>query len=193
MTARLIAYRGHGTKKTLMERIFGSVEKRVLAVYGARSGLPSQQVDLGAALDSLLGGTLSCSQMVPSRSFQRRQQLYPRRHDRPAGASPTRCGACRHRRNVMRNYDAVDMTFSASGNGQFLQQNMAFMLAFLKDKKDRRIRLADPPTIDEVAGRMGASDGQIARRIGALQPQQFCKSASSRWHRPTFRIDAEIV
>jgi len=30
-------------------------------------------------------------------------------------------------------------TFSASGNGQFLQQNMAFMLAFLKDKKDRRI------------------------------------------------------
>ena len=38
MCARLLAQRGHGTKKTWMERVIGGVEQRVLGVYGDRSG-----------------------------------------------------------------------------------------------------------------------------------------------------------
>src|SRR5438093_2518639 len=34
MCSRLLRPRGHGTKKTLVERMIGGVEKRVLAVYG---------------------------------------------------------------------------------------------------------------------------------------------------------------
>ena len=38
MSARMLQDRGHGAKRTWMERIFGAVEKRVLAVYGATLG-----------------------------------------------------------------------------------------------------------------------------------------------------------
>ena len=35
MCARLLSQRGHGTKKTWMERVIGGIEQRVLGVYGA--------------------------------------------------------------------------------------------------------------------------------------------------------------
>ncbi|PYS42809.1 MAG: acriflavine resistance protein B, partial [Acidobacteria bacterium] len=35
MCARLLKERGHGAKKTWMERVIGGIEKRVLALYGA--------------------------------------------------------------------------------------------------------------------------------------------------------------
>src|SRR5204862_6988407 len=34
MCARMLGDRGHGTKKTWLERVIGGVEKRVLGVYG---------------------------------------------------------------------------------------------------------------------------------------------------------------
>ena len=59
---------------------------------------------------------------------------------------------------------AVDMTFTMTGNTSFLPGNQGFLLAFLKDPKER-------PPIQAVAGQlMGAIDTQIPGTQAFLQP-----------------------
>ena len=168
MTARLIAYRGHGTKRTLMERAFGAVEKRVLAAYGRSLWFFLRHKWVSAILwIACLGGTVVLFRAVP-KSFL------------PVGDSGFIMGVMIAQEGVspeqmqknqtvgekiMQADDAVNTTFSASGNGAFLPSNFAFMLAFLKDKDQR-------PPIDVVAGRMmGGMAGAVPGAIAALQPQ----------------------
>ena len=59
---------------------------------------------------------------------------------------------------------AVDMTFTMTGNNQFLASNQGFLLAFLKDPKQR------PPIVSVAGQLMGAVTGSIPGVIAFLQP-----------------------
>ena len=66
MCARMLAYRGHGTRKTLMERAFGAVERRVLNVYGRSLWFFLRHRWISALIWVLcLGGTVYLFQKVP--------------------------------------------------------------------------------------------------------------------------------
>ena len=66
--------------------------------------------------------------------------------------------------DVLHANPAVDVTFTMSGNNQFLPGNQGFALAFLKDPKVR-------PPILAVAGQlMGAVNSRIPGVITFLQP-----------------------
>src|SRR6202008_3433314 len=65
---------------------------------------------------------------------------------------------------VMRANPAVETTFTMSGNSQFLPANQAFLIAFLKDPKER-------PPIQQVAGElMGGIAGTVPGALAFLQP-----------------------
>lgn len=168
MCARMVAYRGKGSKKTFMERAFGAVEKRVLNVYGSSLWFFLRHKWVSALLWIIcLGGTIFLFRIVP-KSFL------------PIGDSGFIMGVMiaqegtspdqmhRYQRvaeSAMQKNDAVRMTFTASGDGQFMSSNQAFLIAFLKDKKER-------PPIGAVAGQLMGVVGQaVPGAIAFLQPQ----------------------
>ena len=65
---------------------------------------------------------------------------------------------------IMKSNPAVRSTFTMSGNGQFLGSNQVFLIAFLKDPKQR-------PPIEQVSGQiMGQIMGTIPGAMAFLQP-----------------------
>ena len=180
MCARMLSYRGHGTKRTLMERGFGAVEKRVLNVYGRSLWFFLRHKWVSAVLWVLcVAGTGYLFVTVP-KSFL------------PVGDSGFIMGIMigqegtspeqmhqyqRQAELAMQQNDAVRMTFTASGDGQFMASNQAFLIAFLKDKKER-------PPIAGVAGQLMGGVGQaVPGAMAFLQPQpvlEISTGATSR-------------
>ncbi|MDB5298289.1 MAG: cation/multidrug efflux pump, partial [Phycisphaerales bacterium] len=168
MCARMLSYRGHGTKRTLMERGFGAVEKRVLGAYGSSLWFFLRHKWISAVLWVVcLAGTGLLFRVVPKSflpvgdsGFLMGVMIAQE------GSSPAQMQASQTAvERIMQSNDAVKTTFSASGNGAFLPSNFAFMLAFLKDKAER-------PPIAAVAGQMmGGVAGTVPGAIAALQPQ----------------------
>jgi HAE1 family hydrophobic/amphiphilic exporter-1 len=168
MCARLLSYRGHGTKKTWMERGFGAIESRVLHVYGRSLWFFLRHKWVSALLWILcLGGTVFFFQKVPKSFLPIGDSGFIMGvMIAPEGTSPEEMRRMQSvAEKVMQDDPASDMTFSASGNGNFMQQNMAFMLTFLKDKKER-------PPITAVNGRiMGGIMQAVPGAIAGLRPQ----------------------
>jgi HAE1 family hydrophobic/amphiphilic exporter-1 len=168
MCARLLKDRGKGTKKTWVERVIGGVERRVLGVYGTSLTWFLRHRWISALLWVIsLAGTIYFFRVVPKAflpvgdssfsfgvligqegSSPEQMRVYQTQAERAMQANP-----------------AVDMTFSMTGNTQFVSQNMGFLLAFMKDPSDRK-------PIAEVCGElMGAVMGSTPGAIGAFKPQ----------------------
>ena len=172
MCARLLGDRGKGTKKNFFERVIGAVERRVLAVYGTTLSWFLRHRWISALLWLLcLGGTIYFFRVVPkgflpigdsSFSFgvligqegssPKQMRVYQTQAERSMQANP-----------------AVDMTFSMTGNSQFASQNFGFLLAFLKDPKERE-------PIAQVCGElMGAVMGTTPGALGIFKPDPVLK------------------
>jgi hydrophobic/amphiphilic exporter-1 (mainly G- bacteria), HAE1 family len=140
MCSRLLAQRGKGSKKTLMERIAGDIERRILAVYGWTLTIFLRHRWVSLAIWILcLVGTIQFLKILPksflpigdsgfATGFLMAQE----------GASPERMKSYQVRaEKAMQDNPAVETTFSLTGNGQFLFSNQGLLLAFLKDRKER--------------------------------------------------------
>jgi hydrophobic/amphiphilic exporter-1 (mainly G- bacteria), HAE1 family len=167
MTSRLLSNRGAGAKKTWMERVFGSFERRVLDSYGRSLWFFLRHRWISAVTWVIcLAGTAYLFYVVPKAflpvgdsSFIRGVMVAQE------GSSPELMHAYQTQaEKIMKANPAVRSTFSMSGNGAFLGSNQVFLIAFLKDPSQR-------PPIAQVAGQlMGGISGSIPGVMAFLQP-----------------------
>ena len=167
MTSRLLSNRGAGAKKTWMERMFGSLERRVLDSYGRSLWFFLRHRWISAVTWVIcLAGTAYLFYVVPKAflpvgdsSFIRGVMVAQE------GSSPEQMHAYQTQaEKIMKANPAVRSTFSMSGNGAFLGSNQVFLIAFLKDPAQRL-------PIAQVAGQlMGGIGGAIPGVVAFLQP-----------------------
>jgi HAE1 family hydrophobic/amphiphilic exporter-1 len=167
MCARLLSKRGEGAKKTWMERVIGDVEHRVLNVYGRSLWFFLRHRWVSAIVWVIcLLGTAYLFYVVPKAflpvgdsSFIRGVMVAQE------GSSPNQMHAYQTQAEAaMHANAAVDMTFTMTGNNQFLASNQGFLLAFLKDPKQR------PPIVSVAGQLMGGVASSIPGVISFLQP-----------------------
>jgi HAE1 family hydrophobic/amphiphilic exporter-1 len=197
MCARMLAQRGHGTKKSWMERAIGAVERPVLAGYSRSLWFFLKHKWISAILFlGCMAGTIYLFGIIP-RSF------LPMGDSSfswgvliaQEGASPELMKGYQDRaEKIMQANPSVDMTFTMTGNGQFINSNMGILLAFLKDPDKRppletmgpdgKPHKIENPGIVDVSQALG---GQlmmgIPGAIGVLTPQpvlEISTGATSR-------------
>jgi HAE1 family hydrophobic/amphiphilic exporter-1 len=181
MCARMLAPRGHNDKKTWMERAFRSVERPVLDFYSRSLWffLKHRWVSLIIWI-VCMGGTIFFLIDIPKAflpvgdsSFAMGVMIGQE------GSSPTQMRQYQTMaERVMHENESVQMTFSMTGNGQFISSNMGFLIAFLKDPSERPSlktfdgRTVENPGIQEVAGELGTRLAMsLPGAIGVLTPQ----------------------
>jgi HAE1 family hydrophobic/amphiphilic exporter-1 len=167
MCSRLLSGRGRGSRKTLMERVSGAVERRVLAVYGTSLTWFLRHRWISALIwIACLGGTFWLLGALPKSflpvgdsgfvlGFMVAQE----------GSSPARM---RHYQDqaekVMHDDSSVQTTFTMTGNGQFLASNQGLLLAFLNDRDKR-------PPIAAVSGKLSMGAASIPGIFPIFRPQ----------------------
>src|ERR1700680_1770997 len=158
MCSRLLGERGAGAKKTFVERVIGSVERRVLDWYGRSLWffLRYRWISALTWLICLLG-TGYLFYVVPKAFLPVGDSSFIRGiFVAQEGSSPDQMHEYQKKAEaVMHANPAVNMTFSMSGNSSFIASNQGFLLAFLKDPAQR-------PPITAVAGQIM---GGISARV----------------------------
>jgi len=171
MCARMLGQRGHGVRKTWVERVIGGVEHRVLAVYGRTLSwfLNHRWISAMTWLACLVL-TVVYFQLVPKgflpigdSSFIRGVMIAQE------GTSPEQMRQYQARvEEVIHANPAVDMTFTITSASGFLPGNTGFVLVWLKSRKDRPGRTP----IQQVAGELSmAAMGQVPGVMVGLQPE----------------------
>ena len=167
MTSRLLSNRGKEAKKTWMERVFGAIERRVLDVYGRYLWFFLRNRWISAVTWVVcLAGTVYLFYVVPKAFLPVGDSSFIRGVlVAQEGTSPDQMRAYQTQaEKIMKANPAVRSTFTMSGNAGFLGSNQAFLIAFLKDPKERA-------PIDQVAGQlMGGIAGTIPGVVAFLQP-----------------------
>src|ERR1700746_638712 len=167
MPSRLLSDRGAGAKKTWVERVIGSVERRVLDVYGRQLWFFLRYRWISAVIwficflgTGYLFYTVPKSFLPVGDSSFIRGVLVAQE-----GSSPEQMHAYQNAaEKVMHANPAVISTFTMSGNSQFLPSNQAFLIAFLKDPSKRA-------PIEPVAGQlMGGIMSTVPGALPFLQP-----------------------
>jgi len=167
MTSRMLSNRGEGAKKTWMERVFGTLERKVLDIYGRQLWFFLRNRWISAVVwvvclvaTGFLFYTVPKAFLPVGDSSFIRGVLVAQE-----GASPDQMHTYQtEAEKIMKANPAVRSTFTMSGNASFLGSNQAFLIAFLKDPKERA-------PIDQVAGQlMGGIAGTIPGVVAFLQP-----------------------
>ncbi len=190
MCARLLAARGHETKKNWMERVIGGIEKRLLGAYGGSLWFFFRHKWISAVTwIACLVGTVYLFQIVPKAFLPvgdsgfmfgiiMAQQ----------GSSPDQMHRYQTKAvEALSNNPNVDMAVTVTGLSGFMQSNQGFMFAMLKDPKDREpsamTREKHPPiqTVSrEVAGNMMMSTPGLMAFCIPQPVLQIATGASSR-------------
>jgi hydrophobic/amphiphilic exporter-1 (mainly G- bacteria), HAE1 family len=190
MCARMLSQRGHGTKKTWVERVIGAIEHRVLGAYGSSLWFFLRHKWVSAIMWGLcLWGTVVLFQRVP-KSFL------------PVGDSSFMFGIFRGQEGSspeqMHRYQTkvaeavsqdpnLELGVTVSGLAGIMPANQGFMFSMLKDPKDRSPSLLShtpKPSIQTVGRELSASiTMQNPGMFAFLIPQpvlQIATGASSR-------------
>jgi HAE1 family hydrophobic/amphiphilic exporter-1 len=166
MCARMLKDRGPGSRRTWMERVFGAVEKRILAVYGGLLSWFLRWKFISAIIwAACMAGTVFLFMSIPKSML-------------PAGDSSVVFGVFIAREGSspeqMRNYQDevikvleadpdVVRSISITGATGFLNSNMGMTFTFLKPPHERI-------PIQAKAGELMGKIGQIPGLIAGLQP-----------------------
>src|SRR5437870_1575982 len=140
MCARLLKERGHGAKKTWMERVIGGIEKRVLALYGASLWWFLRHRWVSPIIWVVcLAGTIVLFMLVPKAflppgdssvifgAFIARE-----------GSSPDQMKALQNRVDETLHQDPNVITdFTMTGATGFLAANQGITFTFIKPPKER--------------------------------------------------------
>jgi HAE1 family hydrophobic/amphiphilic exporter-1 len=175
MCARLLAARGHGVKKTIVERTSGAIEHWVLSVYGKslwfflRHRWVSALTWIACFVGTiwLFGQVPKAFLPVGDSSFVRGVMIAEE------SASPAQMHTYQTlAERAMQQDPAVKMTFSMSGNGSFIGSNMGFLLAFLDDPADRPpLKMPNGATVEHPPINLIAGD--LMGRINSTSPGIF--------------------
>jgi HAE1 family hydrophobic/amphiphilic exporter-1 len=166
MSARLLAQRGEGFRQTWMERVFGGVEKRVLAGYGRSLWWFLRHRWISAvAWVACLAATIWLFMAVP-KAF-----LPPGDSSVIAGViiaregtSPESMKALQARANeVLRQDPRVRAAVSVTSLSQFIASNQGLFFIFLEPPKSR-------PPIQQVAGQLMGKLASIPGIFPFLRP-----------------------
>ncbi len=166
MCSRLLDERKRGHRKTVVERVIGAIEHRVLGYYGASLTwfLRHRWISVVTWL-VCLGGTIWLLISLP-KSFL------------PLGdsgfiwgvfiaqdsSSPQQMrGFQNQAAKILQDNPNVNASFTMTGNGQFLSANQGLVLAFLKERSERQPILA-------VVGQLGGNLMQIPGILAFLRP-----------------------
>ena len=185
MCARMLGQRGHGTKKTFVERIIGAVEKRVLAFYGHSLWFFLRHRWVSAIIWLVcLGGTIWLFRAVPKAFLPTGDSSFSWGVlIAQEGASPEMMRDYQDRaEKVLHANEAIRATFTMTGNGQFLASNQGLLLAFLKQPEDRpslqvlgadgQARTIENPSIQEVSNDIqGKLMASLPGALGIFTPQ----------------------
>jgi len=195
MCARLLADRSHDAKRTWMERVIGGVERRVLGIYGrSLTWFLRHRWISPVTWIICLGGTLWLFMIVPKTFLPIGDSsfiwgvLIGRE-----GSSPQQMHALQAKtEEVLQANPAVGMTFTMTGNGQFLASNQGFLLAFLSPP-DQRAPIAAVsgqlmggaaeipgalafmrpfPVLEISTGATNRNQGQYAYSVSGVKPEQ---------------------
>jgi HAE1 family hydrophobic/amphiphilic exporter-1 len=169
MCARLLGARGHGVKKTWLERVIGGVEHQVLDVYGRSLWFFLRHRWVSAVTWIFcLAGTVYLFSKVPKSflpvgdsSFTRGVIIAQQ------GSSPEQM----HRYQdaavaAMQANPNIELAVTVTGISGFLGSNQGFMFAFLKDVKDR----TPSPQTHEAHASIQTVSQQIAGMIIGTSP-----------------------
>src|SRR5437764_757647 len=140
MCARLLKERGHGAKKTWMERVIGGIEKRVLALYGASLWWFLRHRWVSPIIWVVcLAGTILLFMLIPKAflppgdssvvfgAFIARE-----------GSSPDQMKALQNRVDEMLHQDPNVITdFTLTGATGFLAANQGITFTFIKPPEER--------------------------------------------------------
>ncbi len=193
MCARMLSPRGHGEKKTWMERVMSALEQRVLSAYGGSLWffLRHRWVSLLIWV-VCLAGTIYLLVAIPKSflpvgdsSFSWGVLVAQE------GSSPQRMRQYQDAaERVLHSNDSIDMTFTMTGNGAFLGSNQGLLLAFLKDPDQRPPlktldgRTIKHPNIAQVSQQTAAELAMnLPGAFGILTPQpvlEISTGATSR-------------
>lgn len=156
MCARLLGERGHGTKQTWMERVIGSIERRVLALYGGSLWWFLRHRWISPVIWAIcLAGTIWLFMLVPKTflppgdsgvifgAFIARE-----------GSSPEQMQAYQDQVDeTLRNDPSVVNDFTMTGATGFLASNQGIMFVAIGPPGERR------PIADVTAEMMGKLNG----------------------------------
>jgi len=157
MTARMLKDRGHGAKKTWMERVIGGVEEKVLAAYGRSLSWFLRRRWISAAIWLVcLAGTIGLFMAVP-------KAFVPPGDSgvvngviiAQEGSSPQQMKALQDRADQALHDDPnVIAAVNVTGIPQFLSSNQGLFYIFIKPADQR--------------GRIEAIAGQLMGRFAAI-------------------------
>ncbi len=166
MCARLLKDRGHGAKRTWVERVIGGVEKRVLAGYGASLWWFLRRRWISALIWVVcLAGTGLLFVVVPKAFLPPGDSsvvfgVFIGRE----GSSPEQMQALQDRVDETLHQDPDVLTdFTMTGNGQFISSNQGITFTFLKPPAARA-------PIAQVAARLMGKLGAIPGVFPFLRP-----------------------
>jgi len=174
MCSRLLGRRGRGAKKTLMERVSGAIEHRVLLVYGRSLTwfLRYRYVSL-VIWFACMAGTIYFFMILPTSFLPVGDSGFVFGFMKGLeGSSPQKMREYqRAGEKVMQANPAVETTFSMTGLSQFVGSNQGFLIAFLTDR-DKRL------PIDQVSMQLMGGTSSIPGMFAAFQPQPVLKIAT---------------
>lgn len=166
MTSRLLGERGHGARKTWMERLIAAVERPVLAFYGSSLWwfLRHRWVS-GLVWTASLAGTVWLFLLVPKAFLPPGDSsvvfgVFIARE----GSSPAQMRTIQDQVDRALQEDPnVVMDFTMTGNGQFLAANQGITFTFLREPGER-------PPIQVAAGQMMGRLNSIPGTMAFLRP-----------------------
>jgi HAE1 family hydrophobic/amphiphilic exporter-1 len=200
MCARLLKDRGHGAKKTWMERVVGGLEHRVLAVYGTSlTWFLRHRWISSLTWIACLAGTVWLFIVVPKAFLPLGDSgfIWGVMIGRE-GTSPQQMHALQERADqVLHDNPGVAMTFTMTGDGQFLSSNQGMLLAILKPADAREpiqavngelmgalnsipgiFAFVRPyPVLEISTGATNQSQGQYAYALSGVNPTQVYEVA----------------
>ncbi len=197
MCARLLGQRGHGAKKTWLERVIGGIEQRVLGIYGRSLWFFLRHRWVSALIWVVcLYGTFFLFKVLPKAFL-------------PVGDSSFTFGVLMGQQgsspDQMHRYQTraveaiaanpnIELAVTVTGLSGFMQSNQGFMFAMLKDPKDRaplqmpgpdgKMMTVERPSIQQVSAALAGT--MVMQNPGLLafvipQPTlQIATGASSR-------------
>jgi HAE1 family hydrophobic/amphiphilic exporter-1 len=165
MTSRMLKDRGHGAKKTWMESIVGSVEKRVLDFYGRSLDWFLHRRWISAGIWAVcLVGTIVLFIVVPKTFLPPGDSgVVNGVFIAQEGSSPQQMKDLQEKvSQAVRDEPSVDRSISVTGLSAFLSSNQGLTYIFLKP--DGR------PPVADVAGRLMGRIGAIPGVFPFLRP-----------------------
>src|SRR5712692_2731910 len=165
MTARMLKDRGHGSKKTRMERVVGGIEKRVLAGYGRTLSWFLRRRWVSALIWLFcLAGTIGLFMAVPKGFLPPGDSgVVTGVMIAQEGSSPQQMHALQDRTDqALQANPNVTAAVNVTGINQFLSSNQGLFFIFLKR--------GERPPVDAVAGQLMGDFAAIPGVFPFLRP-----------------------